>query len=181
MAKKNEMPAAKNPVRYSRELADAILKRMAEGESLRSICRDKGMPTETAVRMWAVDDRDGFGSRYARGMVVRCDYWADEILEISDDSSGDTVTVVENGREVMKVDHENINRSRLRVDSRKWLMSKLAPGRYGDRIELDHKVDSQGPPRVTVNVVPYIPPEAAIDVEPEAPALPEGAVRSTSE
>jgi hypothetical protein len=179
MAKKNEMPAAKNPVRYSRELADVILKRMAEGESLRAICRDKGMPSEVSVRMWAVDDRDGFGTRYAHAMMARCDFWADEILEISDDSSGDTVTVTENGREVEKVDHEHINRSRLRVDSRRWLMSKLAPGKYGDKVELAHKVETHQGLVVNVSVVGTDPTPPAIDVQPERPALPTATVCAT--
>ena len=158
-------------MRYSRELADAILKRMAEGESLRSICRGKGMPTETAVRMWAVDDRDGFGSRYAHAMVTRCDYWADEILEISDDSSLDTLTVTENGREVERVDKENINRSRLRVDSRKWLMSKLAPGKYGDKLEVAHTQNTgMGAIVVQVCAAPVqIPPTESPVIDVAAP------------
>ena len=49
---------------YTPALAETICKRIAEGESLRAICRDSGMPTEGAVRAWARDNRDGFGARY---------------------------------------------------------------------------------------------------------------------
>ena len=56
------------------------------------------------------------------------------IIEIADDTSGDFVI---NERGERTVDHENINRARLRVDARKWLMSKLHPQRYGDRVTAD--------------------------------------------
>ena len=49
---------------YTPALADAICKRIAEGESLRAICRDPDMPSEGTVRDWAREDRDGFGARY---------------------------------------------------------------------------------------------------------------------
>ena len=65
---------------------------------------------------------------------MQVEYWAHEIIEIADDTSGD-LTINEHGERV--VDHENINRARLKIDARKWLMSKLHPRRYGDRVTAD--------------------------------------------
>ena len=75
---------------------------------------------------------------------------AEQILEISDDVSSD-YTELEDGRKV--IDHEAIQRSRLRVDTRKWLASKLYPKRYGDRVDVDHT--SKGESIIpTINVMP---------------------------
>lgn len=120
---------------FTPETAALICERMAKGESLRSICRDDGMPAESTVRLWAVDDREGFAAQYARAREAQMDALAEDILDIADDSRND-IRVDQDGKEV--VDHELVQRSRLRVDSRKWLMSKIAPKRYGDKIEHEH-------------------------------------------
>jgi hypothetical protein len=114
MAKRGRPPA------YSPEIATEICERMAMGESLRSICRSEGMPAEVTVRSWAIEDREGFSSQYARASQIRMDCLADEILEIADNESGDPA------------------RDRLRLDIRKWLMSKIAPKRFGDKVDLTH-------------------------------------------
>ena len=103
---------------YTREIADTICTRMAEGESLRAICRDPGMPSEGTVRGWAVRDVDGFGQRYREARQFLLEFWADQILDIADDEESDP-------------------RSRqIRTGVRQWLMSKLAPRRYGDKVQI---------------------------------------------
>lgn len=129
------------PTDYRPELADAICQRLAEGESLRSICRGEDMPPESTVRLWVVDDREGFAAQYARARDVALDCMADEVLEISDDGTNDWMA--RNG-EGYQLNGEHVQRSRLRVDSRKWYLSKLAPKRYGDKMALEHGgVDGQ--------------------------------------
>lgn len=103
------------PTAYSSELAAEIIARIAAGESLRSICAPETMPAESTVRLWATDDRDGFSAQYTRARAAQMDALAEDILEIADAEDAD------------------VNRSRLRVDTRKWLMSKIAPKRFGDR------------------------------------------------
>lgn len=156
---------------YSREVMDRIYARMAGGESIKDICDSADMPNARTVREWIVKYPDE-GPQYARARDLQAEAMADEILKISDDSTGDTYTVIENGREVTKVDQENINRSRLRVDSRKWLLSKMSPRKYGDRVEVEHSGTVNTGMTVTVNVIPAKPEPAPIDVEPEKPALP---------
>ncbi len=107
-----------------------ICARMSEGESLRSICRDDSMPDKSTVFRWLAAHAE-FRDQYARAREARTDAMAEEILEISDDGSNDTYEV--DGREVTNQDV--IARSRLRVDTRKWLMARMAPKKYGDRLE----------------------------------------------
>lgn len=120
---------------------------MSGGESLRSICRDAHMPDESTVRGWVIDDREGFSPRYARAREMQVEHWADEILEIADDGTGDA-WVGDDGRPV--VNHDHIKRSALRVDARKWLMSKLVPKRYGDKVQTEVSGPEGGPVAVTV-------------------------------
>jgi len=113
---------------YTPELAAEICKRIAAGESVRSICRDERMPDESIVRQWALDDYKGFGPQYARATLIRMHVLADEIMEIADNAKFEEVMV-----------------SRLRVDTRKWLMSKIAPKVYGDKLDLTHASPDGGP------------------------------------
>lgn len=82
--------------------------------------------------MWVVDDQT-FAEHYARAKLAQADYFAEEILAIADEGSNDWMQrEVEAGRIITVPDHEHINRSKLRVDARRWLMSKMAPKKYGD-------------------------------------------------
>src|SRR5260370_5913718 len=76
------------------------------------------------------------GGRFTDDLLEQADKLFREIIEIADDKSGDYVTTSD-GKTI--VDHENIQRSRLRVDARKWAAARLAPKKYGDRVEHDHK------------------------------------------
>ena len=77
------------PSTYSQEIADEVCRRLAGGESLRAICRDEGIPDESTVRLWALDDREGFAAQYARAREVQFLAIADELLEIADDGRND--------------------------------------------------------------------------------------------
>ena len=125
------------PTLYTEALVHEVCERMAAGESLRQICTDEHMPSDAAVRGWAIDDVDGFAARYARARDMHADALFDEALEIADDISGDW-SKDKDGNPVF--DHENVQRSRLRVDTRKWAASKLAPKKYSDKLSIDTKV-----------------------------------------
>ena len=136
------------PSRYTEEIAVKICRRLAAGESLRSICRDEALPHESTVRAWAVDDHKGFSTQYARARDLGLEAMADEILEICDDGSNDWMERLDKDGEATgwQLNGEHVQRSRLRADARKWLLSKLAPKRYGDRLQ--HVGDGGGPIRV---------------------------------
>ena len=108
---------------------------MAEGESLRQICQDEHLPSRRTVLRWA-DANEEFCHQYTRAREFLVEYWADEIIAIADDGTNDYIErESKDGSKTVVVDHEHINRSRLRVDARKWLMSKILPKRYGNKIE----------------------------------------------
>jgi len=89
------------------------------------------MPSQTTVFRWLRDQAD-FREQYARARDDQAEAIFDEMLEIADDGRRD-YTVDEEGR--MLVDHDHIQRAKLRVDSRKWVLGKLKPKKYGERIE----------------------------------------------
>ena len=125
------------PTKYSDKLGAEICRRLAEGESVRKICDDGAMPHVATVMRWLFNPLDEddpkleFREQYARAREAQAELNADEIIDIADDSGGD-VTAGEDGGET--VNHENIARSRLRVDARKWVSSKLRPKVYGERV-----------------------------------------------
>jgi hypothetical protein len=121
------------PSSYTDEMADAICERLCDGESLRSICRDEAMPSISMVLRY-VDRHEHFRDQYARALVVRAETMGEEILEIADNGTNDTY---EDGDGNKRTDYDVIARSRLRVDSRKWLASKLYPKKYGDKVTQD--------------------------------------------
>ena len=124
---------------FSEKAASAICERLAEGESLRSICRSEGMPSRAEVFRWLADDANAaFRDQYTRAKEFGIEALADDIQEISDDARNDWME--RNGKDDpgWQANGEHIQRSRLRVDSRKWILSKLAPKKYGDKLDLNH-------------------------------------------
>lgn len=112
------------PTKFTEAIATEICDRLASGESLRQICKAERMPSESCVRTWALDDREGFYTQYARARDIALDKMADEIIDIAD-GEGDAQT------------------KRIRFDARRWYLSKLAPKRYGDRQQIEHLVPTQ--------------------------------------
>ena len=101
-------------------LAEAeIFARLAAGETLKAICGDEHLPPDPTVRRWIVNDTPpGISARYAHARSLGLDAMAEDAVRIADDAA------------------EDPNSRRVRVDTRKWLLSKLRPDRYGDRLEL---------------------------------------------
>lgn len=109
---------------------DEICRRIANGETLRAVCRDPQMPDKDVIVRWLAED-PAFAARYAQAREALADHWADEIIEIADDQSRDELGTAA------------VQRDRLRVDTRKWIMAKIVPRKYSERIELGGKLDMQ--------------------------------------
>lgn len=123
------------PSTYSAELAAEILQRLAKGETLKAICREDKFPSDVSVRRWALDDVEGFAAQYAAARDLGLDAMADELLEIADNpQEGEVSTDQEWGTSVKRGDM--LEHRKLRYDARKWYLSKLAPKRYGDRLDV---------------------------------------------
>lgn len=122
------------PSSYTDEVAEQICDRIANGESLRTVCSGDDMPDKTTVLRWLGDeDRGSFRTQYARARELQADFYAEAIIEIADDGTNDTYLDDEGNK---RTDQDVIARSRLRVDARKWYASKLAPKKYGDKVAI---------------------------------------------
>lgn len=139
---------------YTPELEAEILDQLRAGASLTTVCKPERMPCPATVLNWC-DSVPGFGERYARAREIGLDTMADDLVAIADDGTRD-YGEDEHGNPV--VDHDHIQRSKLRVDARKWYLSKLAPKRYGEKIVQEHQGAGGGP--LTVEVVYTSDPNA---------------------
>ena len=129
------------PSIYTAELAAQICEHIAQGKSLRTIAELEEMPAQSTIMAWLDGSRPEFSEQYARAREAQADKLAEEALQIADDGRSDTYLDAE-GNE--KTDNEAIQRSRLRVDTRKWLASKMAPKKYGDKVAIGG-ADDLGP------------------------------------
>lgn len=132
------------PSSFTKAMADRICTRMANGESLRQICRDDAMPAMSTVLKWA-NDRPAFAEQYARARAMLLEHWADETIEIADDGRNDWIEREEKGGPRMVLNDEHVRRSVLRVDTRKWHLSKLLPKKFGDKVSAELTGPNGGP------------------------------------
>ena len=112
-----------------KNILDAIV---VDHLSVRKACKANGISDGTFLQ-WVADD-NSLAEQYTKAMRVRTDTMAMEILDIVDDVAEDDI-FDENGNR--KANNEWINRSRLRMEGRKWIVSKLMPKKYGDHLQLD--------------------------------------------
>lgn len=121
---------------------DIICERIANGESLKSICTDEGMPDKATVFRW-LSANEAMRDKYALAREAQADALFDDILSIADDGSNDWMQK-NFGEETRWVENgEALRRSQLRIDARKWMAGKLRPKKYGDKLDVEHsgKVD----------------------------------------
>lgn len=126
------------PTKFDTKLAKKICKRIAAGESLRAICRDAEMPNRATVHDWLLDEtKKAFYDQYEQACNVRAENMFDELTEIADDGSNDWMEKEnKDGSSFTVLDHEHVQRSRLRIDVRKWYLSKVMPKKFGDKLDL---------------------------------------------
>ena len=123
------------PTDYTKELADKMCAELAEGKSLRTVCNSEEYPSKTTIFRWLRENTE-FRDQYEKAKEECADRYAEEIVEIADDGTNDYMEkqVGENTIEVVNTEH--IQRSRLRVDARKWVAAKLKPKKYGDKMDV---------------------------------------------
>lgn len=115
------------------ETIERLLQRLAEGESLKKAAKAEGVSFQSVLRLREKDKE--FADHYTRARLIGYERLAEELLEISDDGSNDTYMDDEGN---IKNNPEIVARSRLRVDTRKWMLAKMLPKIYGDKI--DHNI-----------------------------------------
>lgn len=139
------------PTTYNEETATLICARMSEGESLRSICRDPSMPALSTVFLW-IGKFPQFSEQYKLAMAARADAMFEELFDIADDGQNDWMEIQDKDGDCVgwKLNGEHVQRSRLRIDTRKWALSKMMPKKYGDKTEAVEVNDDN---EITINVV----------------------------
>lgn len=105
------------PTDYTEQLADAICERISNGESLKHVTDEEGMPSRPTVHAWLIKYSD-FLNKYEAARDLQADVYADEMDDIARDEKLD------------------VQRARLIIDTRKWTASKLKPKKYGDKIDM---------------------------------------------
>ena len=114
------------PSDYLEEVADDICSLLANGESLKTICERPGMPSRNTAYRWLRENQD-FRDNYARATEDRADAMFEDILTIAD---------------TVKADPVEIAKAKLKIDTRKWVLSRMNPQKFSDQQSLD--ITTQG-------------------------------------
>lgn len=123
------MNAYKPQARYDDSLAEHICDQIVEGKSLRTICQGDNMPDRKSIRRW-VKTNPEFAIIFNEAKEDAADAFAEELIDIADEE----VPLDERGR----LDAGVVQKQRLKVDTRKWIASKLKPKSYGDKLDVAH-------------------------------------------
>lgn len=127
------------PTKYTKEIADKICEVISTSpKSLKTIAQELNV-TVSSVHKWLSENKE-FSDKYARAHEDRADFLAEEILEIADSIEKDTIKVNKFGKLVEVENTEWVNRSKLKIDARKWVASKLKPKKYGDKLDVDASI-----------------------------------------
>lgn len=117
-----------------------VLEHVSKGGSVNSIIQKSSrdvIPSWPTWQEWVNED-DDLAKRYARAREDRAELIFEEILQIADDSTND-FTGIDAGNGMIldqKFDYEHVQRSRLRVDARKWMLGKMSPKKFGDKLDV---------------------------------------------
>lgn len=160
MGRGNRLPRNHDGTTYTREVTDEICRLLSEGETLNHICKQPGMPAIATVYNWVRDDIDGLAARYSRAREIGYFKMADEIVDESRVERIRTTRVLREGpdgtfEEIRSED--NVARSKLIVDSLKWILAKALPKVYGGQQFIAQQTDGT---LVVVHNLPD-PPESS--------------------
>lgn len=113
----NAKPKMGRPTIYSEALITEFLYRIAKGRSVASVCTDDDMPHRATIYEWLAQNPD-FSDRYARASEQRADHYFDEMLDIAD-----------------RALPEEVQKAKLQIDTRKWVLSRMNPKKYSDKVQ----------------------------------------------
>lgn len=138
------------PSKYTEKLAGEICRRIAGGESLRSICKNEEMPSRETIYQWLKNNKSGFPDQYARARELQADALVDQVLDI------------------ITIKHETmieVNSDRLKIDAIKWMAGKLKPKEYGDKQQIDHSSSDNSMSTNNAITLKFIEPKPLEDNE----------------
>lgn len=164
------------PSTFSQDLADRICGEIVQGHSLRTICKSEEMPCVATIFNW-FRSQPKFLEQYEKSKEEQADALAEEMLDIADDGTNDWMERVDDEGAIVgyRINGEHVQRSRLRLDTRKWIASKLKPKKYGDRIQtdiqpLDRNGDKADQPKLEINMLSHIPADDLQKILDENPS-----------
>lgn len=131
-----EPQATGRPTTFDQAISEAIFEQVVDGKNLTEICRQESMPHKATVYRWLSQNED-FRREYALAVDIRADTFAEGLYHVAETASP-----------------EDTARARLMVDTRKWLLAKMAPRKYGDKITNEHSGPDGGaiPIKVTTDI-----------------------------
>ncbi len=132
------------PTKYTPELADKICQQLANGISLRTVCKSDEMPSTVTVFAWMRTNEE-FLNQYARAKQESADAMAEEVLYIADTQETGTTTTIKGDGSVETKEEDMLGHRRLQIDTRKWLMAKMKPKKYGDKLDVTTGGESINP------------------------------------
>lgn len=141
------------PSKFTQELADELCRRLCE-RSLTKVCEDEDMPGLSTVLRWlGSKEHDEFRSQYAHARAVLLQRMADDAADIADQNP-ETVPVYDREGKLIeiKIDSSFEMWRRTRIDTRKWMLSKLVPKVYGDKVQQELSGPEGGPVSVSAAV-----------------------------
>ena len=111
---------------FGRKICDAVA---TSTDPMEKIIKDNGFPCQKVINKWRLSF-PSFGQMYAQAKMQQAELFAEEVIDIADYQAEDLTTDSEGN---IVTNHEVIQRSRLRIDTRKWIACKLAPRIYGEK------------------------------------------------
>lgn len=115
------------------DIFDSICEKIINGKSLRSVLRETNpIISPSTFFIWLRED-DLKSKQYEIATKERSEYMFEEMFDIADDGTNDYVL---NDKGNIVLDTEHVQRSRLRIDTRKWALSKMNPKKYGDKTDI---------------------------------------------
>lgn len=126
------------PSDYTQEIASAICERLADGESLREICKADDMPARSTVFKW-LSEHKAFSDQYTRAREEQADLLFEEALSIADNPLEGVKLKISSDGKTEESRGDMIEHRRLQVDVRKWMVGKLAPKKYGEKVTNIHE------------------------------------------
>ena len=146
--KPSETASPKNkggrPSIYTQELADRICAELALGKSMRTVLKAEGMPSMDTVFRW-LREKPEFSEHYVKAKAESADALVEEMIDIADSGTNDWMENNDPNNPGYRVNGEHIQRSRLRVDTRKWIAAKLKPRKYGEKLDMNHGIQPDNP------------------------------------
>lgn len=138
-----KLPAPKRPVgrpsKYTEALAERICEMIASGSSLRTVAKTEGMPMVATMFSW-MRQHPEFLKQYEQAKQEQADALAEDMLDIADDGTNDWMEVHDkDGNSVgYKLNGEHVQRSKLRIETRKWIAERMKPKKYGAKVDVAH-------------------------------------------